>query len=50
MFKVLELSRLFVCLGDLLRFSVPGETEEIVGLSFAGGGISTQADTMVSKT
>ena len=36
MFKVLELSGLLVCLGDL-RFSVPGGTEEIAGLWFARG-------------
>ena len=44
MFEVLELSGLFVCLGDLLRFSVPGGAE-ISGLWF-GRGISTQVDTM----
>ena len=36
----------FFAWGDLLRFSVPGETEEIAGLWFARGGTSTQADTM----
>ena len=41
MFEVLELSGLFVCLGDLLRFSVPGGAEEISGLWFG-----TQVDTM----
>ena len=33
------LSGLFVCLGgDLLRFALPGGTEEIAGLWFARGG------------
>ena len=30
--------RAFVCLGDLLSFSVFGETEKIAGLWFATGG------------
>ena len=37
MCKVLELSRPFVCFGDLLSFSVFGETEKIAGLWFAWG-------------
>ena len=42
--------------GDLLSFSLHGGTKKIAGLWFAGGGISTQADTTtgspytVSKT
>ena len=36
----------FFAWGDLLRFSMPGETEEVAGLWFARGGTSTQADTM----
>ena len=58
MCNTLELSGLFVCLGggDLLSFSLHGGTKKIAGLWFAGGGISTQADTTtgspytVSKT
>ena len=41
---MLELSGLFVCLGDLLYFSVPGRTEKIAG--WFARGISTQGDTM----
>ena len=38
MFKVLELSGLFVCPGDLFRFSVPGGgIEETAGLWFSRG-------------
>ena len=36
--------------GDLLRFLVPGSTEEIAGLWFARGGVITQADTMDQKS
>ena len=43
----LELSRLFVCLGQLTKFfSTSGDTEKIAGLRFARE-ISTQAGTMV---
>ena len=49
MYSMLELSGLFVYLGDLLSFSVPGGTEKVVGLWFAREGISTQADTMVRR-
>ena len=49
MCNTLELSPLFVCLGDLLIFSVPVVTEKITGLWFAGGGICTQADNMNSR-
>ena len=45
--NVLELSRLSVCLGDFLSFSVPGGQKKIAGLCFANW-ISTQADTMPS--
>ena len=38
MFKILELSGFLSAWGDLLRFSVPGRTEEIAGLLFTGGG------------
>ena len=38
MCKILELLRLFVCLGDLLSFLVPGGTEKIAGMWFVGGG------------
>ena len=37
MFKVLELSQLFVCLGKLLRILVPGGPEEIAELWFTRG-------------
>ena len=47
MFEVLELSGLFVCMGGLV-FQCLAWTEEIAGLWFAGGGISTQADSMVT--
>ena len=38
----------FVCLGDLISFSVLGKTEKVAGLWFASG-ISTRADTMSNK-
>ena len=37
MFKVLELSQLFVCLGELLRILVPGGPEDIAELWFTRG-------------
>ena len=43
---MLELSGFFVCLGDLLNFSVRGRQKKLLGCSLLGG-ISTQADTMV---
>ena len=50
MFKVLELSGLFVFLGGLAKiFSAWGGTEEIARLWFARGGVSIQADTMSSR-
>ena len=38
MFKVLELSGLFVCLGGLVKIFSDWRTEEIAGFWFAGGG------------
>ena len=43
---MLELSGLFVYLGDSLSFSVPEGTEKIAGCGLLGGGLSTQADNM----
>ena len=37
MFKVLELSQLFVCLGELLRILVTGGPEEIAEFWFTRG-------------
>ena len=47
MFKVLELSGLFVCLGGLVKTSKPEGTEEIAGLWFTRA-ISTQAIQILS--
>ena len=38
MCNILELSGVFVCLGRLVKFSVPGGTEKIAGLWFARRG------------
>ena len=43
---MLELSGLFVCLGDSLSFSVPEGTEKIAGCGLLGRGLSTRADNM----
>ena len=46
MCKILELSGLFVCLRDLLSFSVLGGQKKLLGCGLLGG-ISTQTDTML---
>ena len=45
MSNILELSRIFVYLGELVNFFKTWGTEKTAGLRFARG-ISTQADTM----